>query len=189
MKELCLSWDGYSLRSTTSEEEWIQGLSTYLTHIVDTRVEHVRLWISQNLEGFQKTPHASITALHRTIDATVIDIKANVELCKQPCNSCQLLCILNRRHDGRPHNCMTSHKCMRGCEFTDEHPDDLKQCGYPWVQFFFGRSLRLLTISLQCWPQRKTCVSNSARLPIINQHPTPFVGVLSRTTSVANLAF
>ncbi|KAF9525383.1 hypothetical protein CPB83DRAFT_772200, partial [Crepidotus variabilis] len=128
---VCQRWDNYHLRASMNEKEWVQGLSEYIGLVVDARVRHVQAWISKNLEGFDKTQHASITALERSLDANVINVKANTELCKQQCGSCQLLCLLNRRHDNRDHNCLTSHKCDHACEFTDGHLDVIKPCSYP----------------------------------------------------------
>ncbi|KAF8967726.1 hypothetical protein BDZ97DRAFT_507114 [Flammula alnicola] len=134
LKTLCESWDGYQSRHEKDENTWINELSTYLTHLVDTRIEHVTIWISTNLDNFavkNTTQASTVTALYRVLDTTVIDIKANVELCKQQCGSCQLLCLLSRGHDAKAHSCFTSHKCAHQCEFSDEHRQSFKLCGFP----------------------------------------------------------
>jgi hypothetical protein len=128
--QLCQAWEGYRFRSVSNEAEWVNDLSVYLTHLVDIRVNHVQLWISKNLESFQQTAHANITILLRAFDTAVIDIKSNTELCRHQCASCNLFCLLNRRHESRGHDCLTSHKCSHHCDFSEEHPEDDKLCGY-----------------------------------------------------------
>ena len=154
LKALCESWTGYDSRLKRIEADWLQDLSSYLTHLVDTRVNHVKAWISKNLEGFQQTSHANITFLSRMLDATVIDIRANTELCKQQCSSCHLSCLLNRRHSGSDHNCLTSHKCIYHCEFMEEH-EGYKICGY---RYGLLRYKMHCLISMQGWSQRKAHV-------------------------------
>ncbi|KAF9531678.1 hypothetical protein CPB83DRAFT_848544 [Crepidotus variabilis] len=131
---LCEAWEQYRHRFLMNEREWTQGLSEFLGGVIDKRVKHVQIWIAQNLEGFERAQHASITALERTFDGMVINIKANTEICKQQCSSCQLLCLQHRRHDDRDvqHHCLTNHRCSHACELGDDssHQDEIKLCGY-----------------------------------------------------------
>ncbi|PPQ72320.1 hypothetical protein CVT26_007277 [Gymnopilus dilepis] len=129
--ELCQSWPGYQSRQAGNDDIWIEELSTYISDLLNRRIEHVNLWVSKNLANFQTGSQASIATLNRSLAAAIIDIRTNVEICKQQCSSCQLHCTLSRRHGNKPHDCNSSHKCIRDCEFTEEHPASPKLCGYP----------------------------------------------------------
>lgn len=145
LQTLCQSWPNYRLRGQMNDSEWLDGLSTHLAQLAESRIHYVRTWLDKNLEKFQDgksqaTAQTSITALHRLFDATVLDLKGNVELCKQQCSSCQLPCLLSRRHEDKSHNCLTSHKCPQQCEFGEDHPEELKICGYPCVHSYSPNS-------------------------------------------------
>ncbi|KAI9443933.1 hypothetical protein H4582DRAFT_2125919, partial [Lactarius indigo] len=126
--EMCLS----TLRESQSpgtprqfipDSEWVGELASHLSGLIDLRVNHVRLWLDSNLGRFQGG-HAAIEDLRRRFDSLVIEMKANVQLCRAQCASCHLLCIRSRLHDG-DHGCQTSHKCARTCEFCK---DSTKSC-------------------------------------------------------------
>ena len=125
------SWTAEQSRQSIGDTEWTKQLSKYLDRMVDMRVDHVRDWVSSNLQRF-KSEHANIEALRRTLEGAVIDLKAGVQLCKLQCDSCHLLCLRTRFHeieDG--HDCETSHRCTYACEFNDEHEEETKLCGFP----------------------------------------------------------
>lgn len=66
-----------------------------------------------------------VDMLRRELEAQASDLIAGITLCEMTCGSCELLCIMGRRHDG-PHDCKTSHRCENyRCEF------DEKPCGAP----------------------------------------------------------
>jgi hypothetical protein len=127
---LCKAWSHYNSRHDQLESDWISDLSSHLARLVDMRVLHVQEWISTNLARF-KTEHANIEELRRALESAIVDIKANVELCKSKCSSCHLSCLLSRRHDSSElHDCQTSHHCSHICEFDEEHPEGPELCGY-----------------------------------------------------------
>ncbi|KAF5381827.1 hypothetical protein D9757_008331 [Collybiopsis confluens] len=125
LQKLFASWDGFSGRNLAgSDRTWTEELSQYLVDLLDQRIERVRHWIDSNLARF-KAEHANIDALRRMMDNAVIDLKSHVELCKMKCESCNLLCIRGRRHNGKDaHDCATSHKCAHSCEFDDGHDEE-----------------------------------------------------------------
>ncbi|KAL4067468.1 hypothetical protein V8B97DRAFT_2061708 [Scleroderma yunnanense] len=128
---LCSSWNQFPYRQHTPDSEWIEGLSEYLEHIVNLRINHVQEWLTQNLSRFQ-TGHASIEELRRTFESAVVDLKGNVQLCKVQCANCQLFCIQNRFHDGQ-HDCQTDHRCVNQCVFCQEsgqHKDCTMMAGH-----------------------------------------------------------
>jgi len=111
-------------RQFIPDSEWVGELASHLSGLVDLRVNHVRLWLDSNLGRFQGG-HAVIEDLRRRFDSLVIEMKANVQLCRAQCASSHLLCIRSRLHDG-DHGCQTSHKCAHTCEFCK---DSTKSCG------------------------------------------------------------
>ncbi|KAH9026661.1 hypothetical protein EDB84DRAFT_1589144 [Lactarius hengduanensis] len=111
-------------RQFKSDSEWVGELASHLSGLIDLRTNHVQLWLDSNLGRFQGG-HAAIEDLRRRFDSLVIEMKANVQLCKVQCASCHLLCIRSRLHDG-DHGCQTSHKCAHTCEFCK---DSTKSCG------------------------------------------------------------
>ncbi|KAI9452888.1 hypothetical protein BJY52DRAFT_1124024 [Lactarius psammicola] len=111
-------------RQFIPDSEWVGELASHLSGLVDLRVNHVRLWLDSNLGRFQGG-HAAIEDLRRRFDSLVIEMKANIQLCRAQCASCHLLCIRSRLHDG-DHGCQTSHNCAHSCEFCK---DSTKSCG------------------------------------------------------------
>ncbi|KAJ6534677.1 hypothetical protein DFH09DRAFT_932195, partial [Mycena vulgaris] len=125
------SWDQLDRRPFTTDTEWTRDLSGYLDGLVELRIQHVYEWISSNLSRF-KTSHANMEMLRRVFESTIVDLRANVEICGTQCANCQLKCLLSRRHDPSiPHDCRTSHACPLQCDFGDEHPTTEKMCGLP----------------------------------------------------------
>ena len=127
------SWDQFDQRSSKPDDEWIAELSLYLDNVSDMRVNHVREWVLSNLSRF-KTSHANIETLRRAFEDATVDLKANVQLCKMECEECNLLCLRARGHAAEElHDCQTDHFCTHLCDFGDEHPEEEKECGYPYV--------------------------------------------------------
>ncbi|KAJ7739823.1 hypothetical protein B0H16DRAFT_1567947 [Mycena metata] len=130
------SWDQFEVRNRIPEVEWTDGLSKFLLDRAELRIEYVFRWIQSNLARFQsnhpngvKSNHANLELLRREFEAGAVDLRLNVEICRMQCASCNLLCILGRRHaTDTPHNCQTSHRCPHPCEY--EH-DEFEECGYP----------------------------------------------------------
>lgn len=108
----------------TRDSEWLEELASHLSRLIDLRVKHVQLWLDSNLRKF-RGGHASIDDLRRRFDGLVIEMRANVQLCRAQCASCNLPCISSRLHDG-DHSCKTSHNCTHPCEFCR---DSTKSCG------------------------------------------------------------
>jgi hypothetical protein len=134
------SWDQLAGRPNTTDVEWTVALSAYLNGMVELRITHVHEWISSNLSRF-KSSHANVELLRRVFESTIVDLRANVEICGTQCDNCQLKCLLSRRHDLTiPHDCRTSHTCLRPCEFGFEHPAEEKMCGLPYVSTMHSRS-------------------------------------------------
>lgn len=123
------SWNPSAKRQFMPDPDWTTDLASYINELVDLRVDHVRLWLDSNLEKFQ-TGHATIEDLRRQLDNTVIEMRANVQLCRAICKSCRLLCVLRRFHEG-DHNCQTSHDCVHRCRYCND--DEQKSCGTPYV--------------------------------------------------------
>ena len=123
------SLDSETPRQSMPDSEWIGGLASHLSELIDLRVNHVQHWLDSNLERFQGS-HAAIEALRRRFDSLIIEIKTNVQLCRTQCASCHLLCIRNRLHEGGDHSCQTAHKCVYNCEFCG---DSTKLCGLAYV--------------------------------------------------------
>ena len=115
-------------RQLMPDSEWVGELATHLCRLVDLRVNHVKRWLDSNLERFEGG-HAAIEDLRRSFDRMVIEMMANVQLCRAQCASCHLFCIRGRLHEG-PHDCQTTHKCVHLCEFCD---DTMKPCGSVYV--------------------------------------------------------
>ncbi|KAJ7195854.1 hypothetical protein C8J57DRAFT_534894 [Mycena rebaudengoi] len=125
------SWTEFGNRPYKPDTEWAAGLSAYLDGLAELRIQHVYEWISSNLSRFTSS-HANIDMLRRVFETTIVDLRANVEICGTQCASCQLKCLLSRRHDSiTPHTCRTSHQCPHICDFGDEHPTVEKSCGLP----------------------------------------------------------
>ena len=111
-------------RQLMPDSEWLEKLASHLSRLVNLRVNHVKLWLDSNLERFEGG-HAAIEDLRRIFDRLVIEMTANVQLCRVQCASCHLLCIRSRLHEG-DHDCQTNHTCLHICEFCG---DSMKPCG------------------------------------------------------------
>lgn len=111
------------------DPDWVANLVSHINGLIDLRVNHVRLWLDSNLEKFQ-SGHAAVEALRRRFDNIVIEMRSNVQLCRAVCESCRLLCIGPRFHEGY-HSCQTTHKCVHDCRFCKD--DGHKPCGIPYV--------------------------------------------------------
>ncbi len=122
------SWNPETPRQYIPDSEWVGSLASYLSGLIDLRVNHVQLWLDSNLARFQGG-HAAIEELRRRFDNLVIEMKTNVLLCRTQCSSCRLICIRGRSHDG-DHSCQTSHMCAHNCEFCK---DSTKSCGLTYV--------------------------------------------------------
>ena len=125
---LIKSWDQHDTRHHQQEDQWTTELEAHLSHLVDMRIEHVREWIASNLSRF-KAEHANVEALRRAFETSVVDLRANILICKLQCRSCHLSCLQGRHHEGS-HDCKTDHKCIRPCDFSDDHEGEQLQCGF-----------------------------------------------------------
>ncbi|KAK7025067.1 VWFA domain-containing protein [Favolaschia claudopus] len=123
------SWNRFDTRHDMSEEEWIAQLSQFLLDRAETRIQYVFRWIGSNLLRFTSN-NAAMDLLRRDFDSGAVDLRSNVEICRMQCASCNLQCLLGRRHGvDVPHNCQTSHKCPHLCDFDNDHTRPV-QCGY-----------------------------------------------------------
>lgn len=111
-------------RQFMPDTEWIGELASHLDGLIDLRVGHVQHWLDSNLDKFQGG-HSAIVDLRRRFDNLIIEMKANVQLCRARCGNCHLLCIRSRLHQGE-HSCRTAHRCVHNCEFCE---DSTKLCG------------------------------------------------------------
>jgi len=121
--ETCLAmlrskWEGRHDRFKTSEGEFLANFNQYLLSIADARIGQVRTWLEQNTPRFVQ--HADVRTLFRRFDELAKELKSHILLCGAACGSCSLSCLKERQHDDG-HDCYTSHKCPRACEFNDEH--------------------------------------------------------------------
>ncbi|KAK0217807.1 hypothetical protein IW262DRAFT_1560097, partial [Armillaria fumosa] len=131
LKRLRCLWQYKFNRQEVPDSDWADALEQHLQRLADARIDRVQAWIESNLSRFTAT-HATITDLNRAFDNAQVDLRSSVALCRMKCSSCNLLCVGSRRHDpDMPHDCQTSHQCTKPCEFTDEHADGLKPCGFP----------------------------------------------------------
>ncbi|KAF7356372.1 VWFA domain-containing protein [Mycena venus] len=125
------SWDHFTSRPYITETQWIQDLAAHLEGLAESRIQHVHEWISSNLSRF-KTNNPNIEMLRRVFETTIVDLRANIEICGAECANCQLKCLLSRRHDSNtPHHCRTTHQCPHPCDFGEEHSTIEKMCGLP----------------------------------------------------------
>ena len=121
--EACLaalrsSWEGHDRRFEDSEEEFMASFNQYLLTIADARIGQVRTWLEQNTASFGK--HPDVQTLLRRFDGLAKELKGHVLLCGVVCGSCSLSCLKGRQHNGA-HDCCTTHKCPRACDFNDQH--------------------------------------------------------------------
>ena len=131
LSNLCSAWEAEHPRQAVTDASWIADLSTYLNRLVERRIVHVQDWLNSNLSRF-KVQNADTIELQRSYEANVTALRSNVELCKMKCHSCNLLCLKSRSHDAdEDHDCTTSHRCLRPCDYVDEHEMEEKGCAYP----------------------------------------------------------
>ena len=133
--EVCLaslrsSWEGHHDRFKNSEEEFIAAFNQHLLTIADARIGQVRTWLEQNTTRFAQ--HPDVQTLFRRFGELAKELKGHVVLCEEACGSCSLSCLKVRQHDGA-HDCRTTHKCPRACEFVDQHdwPPPPSACDMP----------------------------------------------------------
>nr|GAT56845.1 predicted protein [Mycena chlorophos] len=128
------SWDQIEQRPHRDEAEWFEELTQYLNNIVDMRIKHVQEWIASNLSRFTES-QATMEVLRRMFETSIVDLRANVELCGTQCAGCHLKCMLGGRHPPSiPHDCGTDHACPHDCDYgEDEHRDgeQSRGCGLP----------------------------------------------------------
>ena len=122
------SWDRSGTRQQTDDSEWISGLEQFLAHLVDLRVSHVDKWLKLNTQRFQ-AENASMEELRRVFNSEVIVLRAGIQLCKSECDSCNLLCIRCRFHEGE-HDCLAGHDCIHNCIFCDLELLAPRVCGH-----------------------------------------------------------
>jgi hypothetical protein len=120
------SWSEYHTRDAIPESEWVRGLEGHLEGLANNRVSRVSDWVSINTSRFT-SKEASFDSLKRLFDNTVVDLKANIQMCKMTCISCHLICLRVRHHDGH-HDCSTSHECLKRCGYSNEHEEEAT-CG------------------------------------------------------------
>ena len=175
LRESCLPG---TPRQSIPDFEWLGELASHLSGLIDLRVNHVQIWLDSNVRRFQGG-HAAIEDLRRRFDSLVIEMKANIQLCRAQCASCHLLCIRSRLHDG-DHGCQTSHECAYPCEFCK---DSTKACGLACVlrpSFLYD-----LLKMLQCrtsWETRVRFIfqdsSTSHQRTVVSSAPT-YVAILA----------
>lgn len=137
--DLKKTWEKYEARHDMDKAEWLDGLGNYLKEVANYRTAHVQRWVSVNLERF-KTANTNIEMLHRQMENAIVDLQANVELCRMGCSQCSFNCTLSRRHDPtqQPHDCGTDHQCHHPCDYADAHPGGVKACGSPYDFLWLG---------------------------------------------------
>jgi hypothetical protein len=112
------------------ETEWIAGLAEFVERLADARVKHVIAWVDNNVVRFKD--HGDIRNLRRHVDAAVLDLKLHVQFCKVLCDDCRLQCVGSRMHNGK-HSCHTDHTCPFGCDFSEQHGEEIIPCTLPSV--------------------------------------------------------
>ncbi|PCH41519.1 hypothetical protein WOLCODRAFT_163166 [Wolfiporia cocos MD-104 SS10] len=131
LQQLIRSWEQFphnTHRSADDDKDWVDSLDQFLSDRVQLRVEHVEEWLRRNTARLPDT-HADLQNLRRAASNMIIDLRSSVQLCGLQCATCHLSCIRGRYHDGQ-HDCQTSHRCSRACQFED-HEDEKENCGLP----------------------------------------------------------
>lgn len=118
LSALRVSWEGLRNRFRMSEDNFLAAFNQHLQTLVDARIHQVRTWLEENTERYRE--NAEVQSLYRQFEELTKELKGGLALCGVQCVECSLLCINGRQHNG-PHNCNTSHKCIRLCEFIDQH--------------------------------------------------------------------
>ena len=108
------NWEGRHDRVKISEEEFITTFNQHLLSIADARIGQVRTWLEENTARFAQ--HADVQTLFQKFEELVKELKSHVTLRGAACN---MSCLRDRRHDDA-HNCYTTHKYRRACEFDDQ---------------------------------------------------------------------
>jgi hypothetical protein len=67
------------------DSEWVGTLTSHLSRLIDLRVNHVQLWLELEFADRFQSGHAAIEDLRRRFDSLVIEMKANVQLCRARC--------------------------------------------------------------------------------------------------------
>jgi hypothetical protein len=130
LAKLLLSWEGYTQRIETPDDQWFASLCSHLDALVQRRIDLVMHWIDMNTARFTENTSA-MESLRRESNAVVAALRAGIQLCGMKCLQCHLLCLSPRHHEGS-HDCLTSHRCTKLCDFVEEHPIN-DPCGFPYV--------------------------------------------------------
>ena len=122
------SWSGYQARHENSEQDWIDGLRSYLKSLAEDRIDLVKRWLAVNTARFS-ADSTFFDPLHREFESLVVALQSNVQVCGLQCAECALLCLCSRHHEGG-HTCQTDHRCVHQCHYEDEH-EEPTLCGLP----------------------------------------------------------
>jgi hypothetical protein len=128
LEALFKSWPDYCQRLSTTDEQWFPSLCEHLDQLVQERIDVVQRWINLNTSRFTENTSAMET-LRRESNSIIAELRANVQLCGMKCKLCHLHCLAPRHHDSN-HDCLTSHGCIRPCDFIDQHCAT-DTCGLP----------------------------------------------------------
>lgn len=134
-------------RQLIGDGTWISKLEAHLDALVLTRLGLVGKWIETNVSRFP-ADNADIRGVYRAFGESKEELKMSVQLCKSECHACQLLCVRGRHHEGN-HDCKTSHKCVRSCEYSSDmvHKDTDVACTLPYVASILLRMQGHLSMS------------------------------------------
>ncbi|KAG8960525.1 hypothetical protein FRC03_006451 [Tulasnella sp. 419] len=106
----------------------LDELGSYLSAIVESRIQHVHDWLEINTTRFSND-NADIRMLKQSFTEGADSLRVETRICRARCPNCALSCILPRSHDrSKEHACGTNHKCLSACEIGDEH-EEIVNCG------------------------------------------------------------
>jgi hypothetical protein len=130
LHDLKMQWNKRLDRFNFNEDEYLEQYQAFLQGLADQRIRYVRHWLSVNTARFGD--NIEVTGLLRRLESLAKELKAAVTLCGTTCSSCGLLCLEQKYHHARKHDCMTSHRCYRLCEFREQHTESLPpECDLP----------------------------------------------------------
>lgn len=133
MAHLLSSSELFYHRFDNEEHQWVAGIQAHLERIAEMREAHVHQWLKINTSRFQaETESVLFEEARRLYSELSVSLYSGIRLCTAQCAKCYLLCLRPKSHSGE-HSCNTEHKCLRHCEYADEHNEPDVFCGLPYV--------------------------------------------------------
>ncbi|PVF98805.1 hypothetical protein CPB86DRAFT_757922 [Serendipita vermifera] len=128
LERIYSQWEGYSKRHIVDEQDFVTDLSTYLQQLIESRLDLVDRWMSENTLPFGN--NVTIQELRVKFKGYAQKMRSRVVLCQIPCAQCGRRCIKTQRHTGI-HDCRTDHTCNFLCSFEEDHEILHPKCAIP----------------------------------------------------------